>query len=81
MTREEIYEVVKQIFTEIIPEVFLDEISMDNNMKELGANSIDKADIIIESLEEIGVTIPMVKFGSTQTFRDVVEVIYSQINE
>ena len=81
MTREEIYEVVKQIFTEIIQEVVLDEISMDDNMKELGANSIDKADIIIESLEEIGVTIQMVKFGSTQTFRDVVEVIYSQINE
>lgn len=81
MTKEEIFEVLKEVFAEIIPEVAVGDIHIDDNLKELGANSIDKADIIIESIENIGVAIPMIEFGDATTFREIIEIIYNKKNK
>lgn len=81
MTKNEIFEVIVESIYEIVPELEGEHITIQDSLQELGANSIDRAEIIITTLESIGVSIPMIKFGEARSIQDIVEIIISAIHE
>lgn len=78
MTREEVFkEIVGNIY-DILPELEGAEITEVDSLKEIGANSIDRADIIMSTLEKFELKIPMVKFGEAKNIGDIVSVIVGE---
>ncbi|MER0242135.1 phosphopantetheine-binding protein [Streptomyces sp. 796.1] len=75
MTQDEIFKALLATFADIIPEVDLSAATFDDSLKELGANSIDRADIITETMEHAGVSLPMVSFAEAQSIGDIVRII------
>ncbi|HCB96312.1 MAG: acyl carrier protein [Ruminococcus bromii] len=81
MSKEEIFEIIKENILDIIPELDLSEVTMKDSLKEIGANSVDRADIIMFTMESLNIRIPMVKFGNAANIGDIVDIMYEAKNE
>ena len=81
MSKEEIFEIIKENILDIIPELDLSEVTMKDSLTEIGANSVDRADIIMFTMESLNIRIPMVKFGNAANIGDIVDIMYEAKNE
>ncbi|MBC3988132.1 acyl carrier protein [Streptomyces sp. AC563] len=75
MSQEEIFKALMSVFSEIVPEVDVSAATPQDSLRDLGANSIDRADIITETMEAAGVSLPMVRFADAKSIGDIVRVI------
>lgn len=78
MLREEVVECVKRSIAEImdIPE---SEIDTTESLKTIGANSIDRMDIIVTAMEEVGIKIPMMDFANLKNIDGIIDVLYQRV--
>ena len=75
MSKEHVFEVVKNVISEILPDVQSDLISRDKSLKELGANSIDRMEVVTMSMEELGLKIPLMSFAQVNNIQGLVDVL------
>lgn len=78
MTKEQVFEVVKDSIVEFLPDVSRDDICIEESLRDLGANSIDRMDIVIKSMEALGIKIPMVEFGKVKNIQGLVDLLYDK---
>ncbi|MBZ9609913.1 phosphopantetheine-binding protein [Clostridium estertheticum] len=78
MSKDKIFEIVKKYIIEIMGEE--DEIDINKSLRYYGTNSIDRADIIMSIIEEIGCKIPLIEFGNLKNIQGIVDVFYSKTN-
>lgn len=76
MGKEEIFNVIKEAISYIVPEINVNEITIEDSLKELGANSVDRAEILFMALEDSNVKIPMISFNDAKNIKDIVDIIY-----
>ncbi|BCJ93982.1 acyl carrier protein [Anaerocolumna cellulosilytica] len=77
MDKNNIFSILKSIIVQILPEIDIEQITLEDSLKEIGANSIDRMDIIIETMEQLGVKIPLVEFGQLKNIEGIVDLLYS----
>jgi polyketide biosynthesis acyl carrier protein len=75
MLKEHVFEVVKNIILEILPGVQSQLISREKSLKELGANSIDRMEVITMSMQELGLKIPLMSFAQVSNIEGLVDVL------
>lgn len=75
MTKEHVYEVVRNVIMEVLPDVQSELISIEKNLKELGANSIDRMEVVTMSMEELGMKIPLMSFAQVSNIEGLVDVL------
>ncbi|MBN3526384.1 phosphopantetheine-binding protein [Paenibacillus apiarius] len=78
MTKDKIFGIIKGSIIEFLPEVSADEISMEQSLRDLGANSIDRMEIIVKSMEDLKIKIPMVQFGNLKDIQALVDLLYEK---
>lgn len=76
MTRDEVFKVVKGNIMEILNNITEGEIHIDGTLKDLGANSIDRMDIIVKCMESVGVKIPLIEFAQVSNIEGIVDLLY-----
>jgi polyketide biosynthesis acyl carrier protein len=75
-TQEKTFETLKSVFADIMDaDTGTSTITLADSLRDLGANSIDRADIITETMEQLDVSIPMVRFGDAKNIGDIVAII------
>jgi len=74
----EILSVLKEICADFSVDSDKDNIAPQMTLLELGFGSMERADILIETLEEIGVSVPAIKLTevSGNTLTEISEVFY-----
>lgn len=75
MSQEEIIKVLTSVFEEIIPEVDVSSVTPEASLRDLGANSIDRAEIITDTMEQVGVSLPMVNFADAKNVGEIADII------
>ena len=75
MSKEHVYEVVKNAVMEILPDLNPEIISIEKSLKELGANSIDRMEVVTMSMEELGLKIPLMSFANVSNIEGLVDVL------
>jgi polyketide biosynthesis acyl carrier protein len=50
------------------------EISLEQHLADLGCNSIDRAEIVTLTMEELAVTVPIMEFSEVNNIRTLVEL-------
>lgn len=76
MTEQDVLEVVRRITAEVLPEVDPHRVTVDGaTLTDLGANSIDRADIVTTAMEELGLTVPVSAFEGVRDIRSLVNVL------
>ncbi|GAA3494187.1 phosphopantetheine-binding protein [Streptomyces albogriseolus] len=74
VTDEEIFAVLRAQIVDVLPEAADVEITPDHSMRDLGANSIDRMDVVIAAQEELGVKVPNSELTGAGDLRSLVGV-------
>lgn len=75
MTQPEILACVSKNILDVLPDLSPDDIAVDSVLIDLGCNSVDRMDVIIMSMEEIGIKVPLMSFSKVTTVGDLVSVL------
>jgi polyketide biosynthesis acyl carrier protein len=78
MNKEDVFQAVKKNIVEILPHVSLNNIKIDGQLKDLGANSIDRMEIVTMSMEALGIKIPLVELGQVENIEGLVNLLYER---
>lgn len=75
ITKDEVFEVVKRNILEILPDVAADIVSMDKSLVDLGANSVDRMEVVTLSMEALDLKIPLMSFAKVDNIEGLVAVL------
>jgi len=75
----DVFEVVKRTTLEVLPELPPDAVTPDGNLTDLGANSIDRADIVAIAMEELAITVPVGEFQAVHDIGSLVAVLQKHV--
>lgn len=75
MNKEYIFKTLKETIIEILPDVDETSIILEESLRNLGANSIDRMDIIIDTLKKLDMKVPMMQFNECKNIEDIVDTL------
>lgn len=75
MSDEELFETVKRKVLVVVPELDPPSVSIERSLAELGCNSIDRAEIVTLTMEELGIEIPTMEFARVRNLRTLVGLL------
>lgn len=78
MTKEEIFAVIIENVREVLPELEDHEFKFDDQLKDLGANSIDRSEIVMMTLETIELEVPLVELGGVENIGELATTLASK---
>ncbi|MFI6847343.1 acyl carrier protein [Kitasatospora sp. NBC_00085] len=80
MSNQDVFNLIVEHTREVIPE--LEEHTFDpaDSLKDLGANSIDRAEIIMMTLESLEVSIPLSELANAKNIGDLAGLIHGKSN-
>lgn len=78
MTKEEIFEIIKRNLREILPDLDAVTIDPSQSMKDLGANSVDRMDVVIQTKEELDLKFPLHELGGVENLQGLVEFFHTE---
>jgi len=80
MTRSEIFELIKGNLLEILPELDPASVDEDKSMRDLGANSIDRADVIIRTMEQLKVKLQISELAEVKNLRGLADTLFEKVS-
>lgn len=78
ITKEEIYQLANDNTIKILPGIIPEMITIDERLKDLGANSIDRMEIVTMTMESLGIKIPLVEFGKAENIEGLINLFYEK---
>lgn len=81
MTKEQIFEVVKNHIIDTLEEIDEAEIEAHKSMKDLGANSLDIVEIVSCSMRELKVKVPRSELQKLQNIQELVDLLHQVLEE
>lgn len=75
MTNAEIFETVKKNVLKVLPDLQPDDVTTEGTLTDLGANSVDRADVVTMSMEDLRLTVPVSEFQEVHDIRSLVDVL------
>lgn len=80
MQQEQVFNTVKKVTLDVLPFLSPADVTIEKSLKDLGANSIDRMDVVTQSMEALGIVVPMVAFGKVCNLRGLVDVLVNHSN-
>jgi polyketide biosynthesis acyl carrier protein len=76
MNKEEIFGIVVSNVCEVIPDMEDYDFKPSDRLTDLGANSVDRAEIVTMTMEVLELKIPRVELFGAKNIGDLVEILY-----
>lgn len=80
MTKEDIFNIIKMNILKVLIDIDVNQIDINQSLKDLGANSIDRVEIAQDSMEDLNLVLPRVELGHARNIRDLVDIFHKHIN-
>ena len=81
MTKDQIFEVVKNHIIDTLEEIDEAEIEAQKSMKDLGANSLDIVEIVSCSMRELKVKVPRAELNKLANIQELVDLLHQVIED
>jgi polyketide biosynthesis acyl carrier protein len=78
MSKEAIFVTIVRIICEVIPELEGHAFQPDDRLVDLGANSIDRAEIVTMALETLSLPIARVELSEAKNIGELVGILYAK---
>ncbi|MDE1462568.1 acyl carrier protein [Spartinivicinus poritis] len=78
MKKTDVFNLVQNNILEILVNVTEADIRPEISMRDIGANSIDRADVVVMCLADLSLKIPLVKFAGLKTIGELVDLLYAE---
>lgn len=73
--KEQVVSIIRENLMEIMPELEGQNISNDETFVNLGANSIDRGELIMLTLEKLNLEVPRIEFVSANTINELATLV------
>jgi polyketide biosynthesis acyl carrier protein len=80
LDKEEIFNVIKSNTVRILPDVRPEDVTIEASLTDLGANSIDRVEIVMYSLQELGLKIPTPELHGLKNLKGLVDLFHRHAN-
>ncbi|SMO91362.1 acyl carrier protein [Melghirimyces algeriensis] len=81
MTRDEIFNIIKNHSCEVIPELVSHQFLPHDRLTDLGANSVDRAEIVMMTLEALDLQIPPAELSAVRNIGELAEMLYQRLQK
>lgn len=78
MNKESIIEVIARHTREVIPRLEGHQFQPSDSLKALGANSVDRADIIMMTLESLSLNVPLIAMAKAENIGELASIIHEK---
>ena len=78
MDKKHIFEMTVQNILEVLPNLSDREIQRNDALKDLGANSIDRSEIVMMTLESLSLNISLVELAGATNIGELVDLLYEK---
>lgn len=79
MRKEEIITIVKEHICEVIPELSSDDFQLSDSLQYLGANSVERAEILMLIMESMSLQIPRIELFGTNNIGELVDLLHEKV--
>jgi len=76
MTKDEIFIAIKKATLDVLPLVNEHDISADKQLFDLGANSIDRSEIVINTMQSLGLKVSPSELGKVKNIQGLIDALY-----
>jgi polyketide biosynthesis acyl carrier protein len=77
-TKNEIFELILKHVHEVLPDLKGTSIGSSDSLRELGANSIDRADIVMGVMDDLSLEIPRIELLGPNNLGELVDLIHAK---
>jgi len=81
MKKEDIFELIANHTCKIIPKLRNHTFQPEDRLKDLGANSLDRSEIIEMVMESLSLQIPRVKVFGAKNIGELADILYESMHE
>lgn len=78
MNKQDVFQIIVNHVCEILPELEQHEFHPDDQLVNLGANSIDRAEIVAMTMESLQLNVPRVELASASNIGELAEIVYDK---
>lgn len=79
MDKTAVFAVVKNVTLSILVGIDERQITPDKSLVDLGANSIDRVEVVTGAMEELGVKVPRVELFGAKNIGGLVDILHAHI--
>ncbi|WP_028559339.1 acyl carrier protein [Paenibacillus pinihumi] len=79
MTKETIFNIIVNHSRELLPELEDYTFQFTDRLADLGANSVDRAEIVMMTMESLSLQIPRVELFGASNIGELVDIIYDKL--
>jgi len=81
MKKEQVIELIKTNLAEIMPELEGTQININDPLVDIGANSIDRGELIALTLETLNLEVSRIEFAKAQTIDELADLVHKHVNQ
>lgn len=78
MNQDDILQIIISHVREVLPELETHDFTSTDSLRALGANSVDRADILMMTLESLALDIPLVDMAKAQNIGELASIIHAK---
>jgi polyketide biosynthesis acyl carrier protein len=79
MSKDDIFKLLIRNICEVIPDLKGHDFKPDDRLADLGANSVDRADIVMMTMEALSLQIPRVELSGAKNIGELTNVLYEKL--
>ena len=79
MNKEQIFEVITRHTREVIPKLKDHSFQLTDALKDLGANSIDRSEIVMMTLESLSLNIPLIEIAKAENIGELASILHDKL--
>ncbi|MWV45365.1 acyl carrier protein [Paenibacillus sp. HJL G12] len=79
MNTNELFQIIVSHTREVLPELQDHPIQPEDRLADLGANSVDRAEIIMMTMDTLSLRIPSVELFGVNNIGELAEVLYAKL--
>jgi polyketide biosynthesis acyl carrier protein len=80
LDKDAVFQIVKANTLKVLTELAPGEVTIDKSLTELGANSVDRVEVVIYSLEELNLKVPTSEFRGIANLRGLVDLLHRHLS-
>ncbi len=78
MSKEKIFEIIVRHTREVVPRLEDHQFQPSDSLRALGANSVDRADIIMMTLESLALNIPLIEIAKADNIGELAGIFHEK---
>ena len=78
VTKDEILAIIRRHLLDIVGKLSPEDVRLDISMRDLGANSIDRVEVIVKSMADLSLKIPLIEFGNVRNIGELVDMFHEK---